>query len=170
MKERPKNKNEKEQTSKEKTRNCKLNTKVMLIIIAFVLLIIIVFVTGFFYKNNKEKNIEVSDTNIQNGLLVKEIEIIENIEALEFSNVCINSISEMEYELTADVFNISKNILEAKTINIIVSDDDTFLYEVFGGNMQSIMPGEKILLSAKIRKNITATSKVQFEIIENGEF
>lgn len=106
---------------------------------------------------------EFNNVIIEDG--ITKLNLLKNVAGLEFSNVEIEMISEYECEFRAEVFNTNDKIMEAKTIKIVATGNEG-LNEVFGAQMASVLPNETISVSTVIRKDITSTTNVEFEIID----
>ena len=126
------------------------------IVILGVIMLLMILVGGLFVIHRNEKLPSELEQN-NNG------NVIKNVNGLEFSNIKIQMISENNCKLEADVLNTNAEIMEAKIIKITVTDDEN-LKEVFGAQIPSILPNEKITLSTTIRKDITAATNIEFEI------
>ena len=118
-------------------------------------------------KNNKQQ--VINNQNDKNNIAqnyAEKIKIIQGIDNLEFSNVNVQMKNALDCEITAEVLNKSNEIIEAHTIRIKATDDSGKINEVFAGNISSIPAGEKRILSATIKKDLTSITNIEFEIIK----
>lgn len=144
------------------------NKRKVIVGVSIVMVLILCLCVIFISKNNQQQvinnQIEQNVNGNKNG--ITKLNITQNVDGLEFSNVEIQMKTDRDCELTAEVLNTTGEMIEAHTIRIRISDDAGELNEVFAGNISSIPAGGKGTLNSTLRKDLTSATNVKFEIIE----
>lgn len=144
------------------------NKRKVIVGVSIVMVLILCLCVIFISKNNQQQvinnQIEQNVNGNKNG--ITKLNITQNVDGLEFSNVEIQMKTDRDCELTAEVLNTTGEMIEAHTIRIRISDDAGELNEVFAGNVSSIPAGGKGTLNSTLRKDLTSATNVKFEIIE----
>lgn len=144
------------------------NKRKVIVGVSIVMVLILCLCVIFISKNNQQQvinnQIEQNVNGNKNG--ITKLNITQNVDGLEFSNVEIQMKTDRDCELTAEVLNTTEEMVEAHTIRIRISDDAGELNEVFAGNVSSIPAGGKGTLNSTLRKDLTSATNVKFEIIE----
>lgn len=147
-----------------------MNKKIF--IIGFSIIMIILIIT--LCKKNTLKNDEIHDVQNDNPIQtqvirddgITKINKTQNLGNIEISNIEIEKTSERRSEIRAEAINNSNEIIEGKSISVIIKNENGEIQEIFGGHLSSIPANEKITFAATIRADITNAHDVEFQIEE----
>ena len=147
-----------------------MNKKIIICVVIILIILSLSLCVIFFKGKNQspvlddeQNQVEMNEIVFEDG--VTKLNISKQVENLKISNFEITKTSSNKSKLEANVLNTSDEIIEASTVEIIVTNENG-MKEIIGGSIPSILPNDTATLISVVRKDITSATNIELRIVE----